>query len=367
MRSEVLVVEKSGFQEAWQGPALTGNVPGIGGMIKGEIEDFEVEELPLYEPCGEGGHYYLWVEKRDVDGRGLVQAVGQSLGVRAAEIGQAGVKDKRAITRQWISVPEQSVKVGREPAVGLLAKGVEVLKVTRHKNKLRPGHLRGNRFRIVVRDAVLKGAELEEVLELVGRRIEAEGFPNYYGEQRFGQGGSTYEAGVKWAGGGGAPRDRFLRRMASSAVQSAVFNRVLGQRLRDGTWRTALEGDIFEKVDSGGRFWLDPDDAGERAEVQARLDRGEVVVTGPLPGSKGGLARGRVGELEVGVMEEMGLSEEGFARFGRQGRGARRALAVGAEGLRWAVDGNQVCFEFSLPAGSYATVLLREFMEPVLE
>lgn len=344
---------------------MTGNIPGVGGRIKVEVEDFEVEEIPLYEPVGAGDHFFLWVEKRDVDGRGLLQVVGRALGVKEAEIGTAGVKDKRAVTRQWLSVPEQSVNI--EPQPGPLAEGVELLKVARHGNKLRTGHLWGNRFRILLRGTELTGRELEEAVEAVVSRVRAEGFPNYFGEQRFGEGGSTLRAGMKWLAKGAAPRERFLRRMAISAVQSEVFNRVLGRRLKEGTWRKACDGDIFEKVDSGGKFWIDHNNRQERESVQERLERLEIVVTGPLPGSKGGLARGEVEAFEQAVMAEMGLSAESFIRFGRQGRGTRRALSVIPREMVWKVARDQVCLEFSLPAGSYATTLLREFSEPVDE
>lgn len=359
------VGEGRGVLGPFEGPLLTGNVPGVGGRIKGEIEDFEVEELPLYEPSGEGGHFFLWVEKRDVDGRELLQAVGRALGVKVAEVGQAGVKDKRGVTRQWLSVPAQEVRDGVAPEPGVLAEGVELLRVERHGNKLRRGHLWGNRFRILVRETALGGAALEEAVELVGARILAEGVPNYFGDQRFGEGGSTLRAGLKWVQSGEAPRDRFLRRMAMSAVQSEVFNRVLGRRLLERTWGEVLEGDIFEKVDSGGKFWIDHEDEEEVASVRERLKGQELSVTGPLPGSRGGLAKGAVRELEEAVIGEMGLSPESFKRFGRQGRGTRRALRVVPEGLRWDVGEDGVMFEFSLPAGSYATTLLREFMEPV--
>lgn len=151
-----------------------------------------------------------------------------------------------------------------------------------------------------------------------------------------------------------------MQRMAASAVQSEIFNRVLARRLCEGTWKTVVDGDIFEKVDTGGRFWID---ASEREETQRRLEAGEISVTGPMPGSKEGFASGDAGAMEREVVEAMGLKEEYFNRFGRRGRGTRRALTVYPGDLRWEVeDEGVVRFEFTLPSGSYATVLLTEFM-----
>src|SRR5437867_941861 len=130
-------------------PFLTSDLPGVGGRIKEQIEDFEVEEIPAYEPSGQGDHLYLWIEKRDVGAEFLVRELAKRLGIRAGEIGAAGLKDRRAVTRQWVCVPAAV----EDRLTQVDGGGIRVLNVTRHTNKLRPGHLRGNRFRVLIRGA----------------------------------------------------------------------------------------------------------------------------------------------------------------------------------------------------------------------
>ena len=333
-------------------------VPAIGGELKVEVEDFVVEELPAYEPGGEGPHHYLWVEKRDVDGRTLVQEVARYFGVEPRHIGTAGVKDRRAVTRQWVSAPAQLTDVEPEPKE--IAEGVEVLEVSRHTNKLRTGHLRGNRFDLRIRETELQGEALREAMEGVEESLQDQGLANFYGMQRFGHGGSTLAKGLAWLEEGRAPSGRFLRRMSASAVQSEIFNRMLMKRLEDGSWKQVCLGDIFEKVDTGGRFWISEE---EEEETQARLDGREIVVTGPMPGSEGGFARQEVGQRERELVEAMGIEVESLESFGAQGKGTRRPMTVYLDDLEWSVSADDVVeLAFSLPSGSYATVVLKEFM-----
>src|SRR5437870_5416278 len=130
-------------------PMLTADLSGVGGRIRAQPEDFEVEEIPAYEPCGEGEHLFLWIEKRSMGAEFFTRQIAQRLGIAPGEVGTAGLKDRHAVTRQYVSVPAAA-----EERLGQLdGEGLRVLRVSRHTNKLRPGHLRGNRFRILVRDA----------------------------------------------------------------------------------------------------------------------------------------------------------------------------------------------------------------------
>lgn len=337
-------------------PRLNRGGPAIGGELKCEIEDFEVEEIPAYEPDGDGPHHYLWIEKRNVDANTLLDVVADHFGVSRRDIGTAGNKDRRAITRQWVSIPVHDTDGKPEPEQ--IAEGVDILEVSRHRNKLRTGHLRGNRFRLRIRNTSLSGDELRKATEEAADRLREEGMPNYYGLQRFGDGGSTLEAGWDWVQHGDRPRSHFMQKMAASALQSEVFNRTLARRLVDGSWKTVVDGDIFEKTDTGGRFWIDES---ERAETQRRLDAKEIAVTGPMPGSEGGLADGEAGRLERRILEELGIAPEDLDVFGRRGRGTRRAMTVyPAELTAEIASDDTVELVFDLPAGSYATVLARE-------
>src|SRR6266478_2983962 len=142
-------------------PFLTADLPGIGGKIKQAPEDFDVEEIPAYPPSGSGEFLYLWIEKRDMGAEYFVRQVARRLDIAAGEVGTAGLKDRRAVTRQMVSVP-----AGLEGRLAQLdGEGIRVLSVGRHMNKLRPGHLHGNRFRVLIRDARTDEAALTAVLD----------------------------------------------------------------------------------------------------------------------------------------------------------------------------------------------------------
>src|SRR6266568_1045695 len=130
-------------------PLLTADLPGIGGTIKQQLADFEVEEIPAYEPCGQGEHLFLWIEKRGLGAEFFARQIAKRLDVPPGEVGIAGLKDRHAITRQMVSVPASA----EARLLQLDGEGISLLRVSRHTNKLRSGHLRGNRFRVLVRGA----------------------------------------------------------------------------------------------------------------------------------------------------------------------------------------------------------------------
>jgi hypothetical protein len=149
-------------------PLLTADLPGTGGRIRVRDADFEVEEVPSYEPCGSGDHLFLWVEKRGVAPEFFARTIAQRLGTHPGNVGTAGLKDRHAVTRQWVSVPKEC-----EPNLAKLdGDGIKVLKTGRHTNKLKPGHLRGNRFRILIRDTN-RGVDVSLILD----RIRTRGMP----------------------------------------------------------------------------------------------------------------------------------------------------------------------------------------------
>ena len=231
-------------------PFLTSNIPGIGGRIKQVPEDFEVEEIPAYQPSGSGAHLYLWIEKRDMGSEYFVRQIAHRLGIPVGQVGSAGLKDRHAVTRQMVSVPEVVAdRLGR-----LEGEGIRLLQISRHGNKLKAGHLHGNRFRILIRD--VDPAAPQRLPGLV-EAIRRFGLPNHYGPQRFGRGGETVRLGFTLLRGespSGGRLTPFLRKLALSAAQSALFNLYLGERLRDGLLRRVLPGDVMAKWPFGGLF-----------------------------------------------------------------------------------------------------------------
>jgi tRNA pseudouridine13 synthase len=331
---------------------LTADLPGIGGRIKAVPEDFEVEEVPAYEPSGSGDFLYLWVEKRDMGAEYFARQVARRLGIPPGEVGTAGLKDRRAVTRQMVSVPASCAdRVG-----ALDGEGIRVLSVNRHGNKLKPGHLHGNRFRILVRDA---DPASPERLGPILSRLRDEGLPNYYGPQRFGRDGETVRLGLAMLSGASRPpRSPFLRKLALSAAQSALFNHYLARRLADGLMRRVLPGDVMAKWPFGGLFVAE-----DVPREQDRFDRRETVHAGPMFGRKTFAAAQEAAAREEATLADAGLTRAAFLSFGKLLAGTRRHNLVYLDGLDASAEPDGVRLTFTLPAGSYATVLLREVMK----
>jgi tRNA pseudouridine13 synthase len=406
---------------------LTGEIPGIGGLLKQRPEDFLVEEMPLYAPSGKGEHIYLLVSKRNLSTFDAVDVLARHFGVRRDAIGFAGLKDKQAITRQVFSIHAP----GRTPEDFPMLRhdSMGVLWADLHDNKLRRGHLKGNRFSIKVRGvspaSVVHAARTLETLRL-------KGVPNRVGEQRFGMAGNNHligrailqcdfqqacdlllgpcesnpslnaQARVLYAEGkfleardayprnaraeqivlnrlahGALPKNAILSideqflSFFISAAQSAICNATLDRHLEQGTFGTLRAGDIAMKMENRATFEIDEDVAAD-PETQARLSRFEISPTGPFWGPKMRRASGATDELETQVLASFGLTPERFTelpgRLGRSLEGERRPMRVPLidPEIEGGVDehGAYVRCAFELPRGCFATVVMREVMKP---
>jgi tRNA pseudouridine13 synthase len=409
---------------------LTGDLPGIGGQIKQRFDDFLVEEQPLYEPSGEGEHLYLFVEKTDQTTRELVRRAARAFRLGRGNVGHAGLKDKRARTRQFISVhlpgvEEQAVRDGLDRLNE--ERDVQVLWADKHKNKLRRGHHAGNRFVIYIRDVsptAVVGAK-----PIMNRLIER-GAANYLGQQRFGYrqnghllgrylllgehetfldellgGGneedserlqrarSAYEmrdydiALAEWPKtlrhdrqaldalrrGQDAKRavaaiDRDQRQFLVHALQSAVFNRVLDQRVREDAIGHLRVGDLAWKHENRSVFAVDQSVAETENGPGGRVGKFEISPSGPMWGIDMPRAGGQPGEAERQALEAAGLTEKDLAGRGHEAAaGSRRPLRVALKDpdISGGADehGPFVRLAFELPRGAYATAVLREVMK----
>lgn len=408
-------------------PFLTRDLPAIGGEIKRRAEDFLVEEIPRYDPAGEGEHVYLFVEKERITTQQAVQIIAKHFGVKHKDVGYAGLKDKRAITRQTISVhvPGKKPEDFRE----LRDDRIKILWTDLHRNKLRLGHLKGNRFSVRIRNVDLPSLMIaHKAIERLGR----EGVPNYFGEQRFGTAGTNHLLGAavirgEWdeavrvllapndrhpveqararelfASGDysgalqamprnadaecsallalsrGAPPSeairsvsRSIKRIWISAFQSHVFNTTLAHRLMDNSWNTVREGDVAYKHDSGACFAVDPEAAGD-PESAARAERLEISPTGPMWGHKMMRAEGAVDAAELHALESTGVTIADLAKFHDMSKGElsgeRRLMRVPVidPEIEGGADehGTYIRLAFELPPGSYATSVVREISKP---
>ncbi len=322
-------------------------------VFKQTPEDFRVVELPAYPASGSGEHVFVTFRKQGLTTPEAVNRLAKLLSVSPRDAGVAGMKDKHAVTEQTASFqvprgvdPEASLAGAREA-------GLEVLAVARHGNKLKPGHLRGNRFEVVLRGLVGDERATVEAALLDAR---ANGVPNAFGDQRFGRAGdNAARALAVLTGAQKPPRDRNQIRFLFSAFQSSLFNQVLALRVEDNSWATVLVGDVAKKHDTGGLFDVASDDLEEaRGRASARL----ISATGPMFGASMRRAGAAVGELEQHVLAGSGVSEEQLTAHRALGEGTRRALRMVPEELRWTELEDGLRVEFVLDKGSYATTLL---------
>jgi tRNA pseudouridine13 synthase len=343
-------------------------------VIKAAPEDFVVEEIAAYEPSGEGDHVFVRFTKRDMTTDAAARAIARGLSADPRSVGIAGNKDKRALTTQVISLaPPRGVAAQdlADQATGLALPGIEVLWAKRHGHKLKTGHLRGNRFAIRVRQ--LRPDEARAVA-LRATEIAVTGVPNAFGEQRFGVAGdNASRARDILLGKESPPRDGRLLRLLYSALQSSVFDAVLDERVKRGTWATPLRGDVLKKTDTGGLFVCT-----DEQQDQPRAVRGDVSPTGPMFGPKMMRAEGEVGALELEIAR-MHLGDAfDKANAGVLGDGTRRSLRLFVSDCRVSLDDpnyNSVAstkinveeevsclVEFMLPKGAFATTVLSHML-----
>jgi len=312
-------------------------------------EDFFVDEVLGFPPSGQGEHLLVHVRKRERTTEQAAARLARSLGVPRRAVSYAGMKDKWAVTQQWFSVHLP----GNAPLLppGELAPGVEVLSAARHNKKLRRGVLRGNRFRLRLRDVDAPAAAISVRLAAIARL----GVPNYFGAQRFGPGGENIDRARDMLSGRLQLRDRTLRGILLSAVRSYLFNQVLAERVRQGVWNKAVEGELLMLDGRGSLFALEVLDE----DIRARLAALAIHPSGPLCGRGCPQPSAVAADLEQRVLAEEAELVAGLSAAGVEG--ARRALRVRVSELAWWFPApGEVELRFALPAGAYATSVIRE-------
>jgi tRNA pseudouridine13 synthase len=398
-------------------PYLLSDFPGIGGVIKQRPEDFFVQEIPLYEPTGQGEHVYAEIQKIGLTTFDAVHRIADALHISPRDIGYAGMKDAHAVSRQMLSIwgtTEQAVQSLHIP-------NLTVLSAIRHNNKLRLGHLAANRFAIKIRD--VNPTDVVKVRDAL-KVLEQRGLPNYFGQQRFGRRNNNHLLGFALVRGdypallsdllgkpdpkiddpqsiearqafdahdyekamklfprrSGMERrilarfiktkkevaaaraiDQKLRRLWVSAAQSKIFNDVVAARIQ--SLDRLLDGDLAWKHDNGSVFRVQSAPA-----EQARCDAFEISPTGPLIGYRMTLPEKEPLQIEQQIFAAHSLRPEDFRQEGKEKvKGARRPLRVQPKEVNLAGGadefGPHITVAFTLPPGAFATVLLRELMK----
>jgi tRNA pseudouridine13 synthase len=334
-------------------PTPSTPAPVYRGHIGPRCEDFCVDEVSAYPLDGEGEHWFVRLKKRALNTADLVRIVARAASVRERDLGVAGQKDKQAVTTQWLST---LVSTSVPPSEWQLPAGIEVVEVTKHRNKLRTGHLDGNRFRIRL---VGDPAASEQDLAATAARLVRDGVPNYYGAQRFGFGQTNLSKALEWLKRqteGGARGSRFVAKWMPSVIQAEVFNRYLAARIALGTEKL-LVGEIVRLNGSSRHFEVD-DPESELPRLQTR----DIFLSGPMIGPKTRNATREAMALEQHIVAELGLDDAKLAALAKQAPGARRDLFVFPEDLTVTRESDgSVVLQFAYPAGAYATGLVAEF------
>ncbi|HUW53216.1 MAG TPA: tRNA pseudouridine(13) synthase TruD [Rhodanobacter sp.] len=321
--------------------------PPLRARLRSVPEDFRVEEILGYDADGQGEHVLLWVEKRGANTDWVARELARFAGVPPVAVGFAGMKDRHAVTRQTFSV-QMAGKPDLDWSTFPHAE-VKVLAATRHSRKLKRGALRGNRFMLILRDVQGDREAAERVLGQIALR----GVPNYFGEQRFGrEGGNVAQARAMFAG---RRVERDKRSFLLSAARSQIFNNVLAARVERGAWDTPLDGEIWSLA--GSRSWFGPEPFTE--VLAGRLARADIHPSGPLWGQGEPPSQAEAGALERAAAAACQDLADGLvaARMDQE----RRPLRLIPQDLTWRwLDGDELELVFELPAGTYATVVVRE-------
>jgi len=340
-----LLQQAAAWQElpcAWGGPLGSGRIRVV-------PEDFQVLEIPSVSAAGDGEHSWLRVRKRDSNTQWVARELARHAQVPLSAVSYAGLKDRHAVTEQWFSV-----HLPGRPDPDWQALDNDAFQVTqalRHTRKLKTGTLRGNRFAVRIRGLNAAPEQLQSRVQ----QLATHGFPNYFGSQRFGHDGGNLAAAAQMLFGRTRRLPRHQRSLYLSALRSALFNRVLAARVADGSWNTALPGEALQLEGKSACFVADAVDAALRQRLQAL----EIHATGPLCGAGDALTRGVAAQYEQQALQPCEHWIEALRRL--RVSAARRALRVvpGDLSCDSDADGNPL-LTFFLPAGAYATSLLRE-------
>ena len=319
-------------------------------VLKAVAEDFQVDEVLDIPLSGEGEHLWLWVEKRNLNTEEAAKRIARAAGVPLKMISYAGLKDRQALTRQWFSL---HLPGKADPDLSAAEDGsLRLLQCVRHQRKLQRGAHSANGFRLRLTELHADHTQLDARLE----RIKLQGVPNYFGLQRFGYEGGNLHGARHFAAKGELPEQRNMRSRLLSAGRSYLFNRVLTERVADGSWDQARVGDLLAFTDSRSFFPAGPDEC-----TDPRLRILDLHPTGPLWGVGGSPAGDEIQALEDAVATNESAVANWLAQAGMKHE--RRILRLPISGLSWHYPGPDILqLEFVLPTGCFATAVVRELV-----
>ena len=316
-------------------------------LLKAECADFVVKEQLGYDMSGDGEFVAVKVRKTDCNTSFVGEQLAKFAGISARNMSYAGLKDRKAVTEQWFSLQMPGQPTPDFSQFSL--EGVEILNVTRHQRKIRIGSLQGNHFEILLRNAE-ETDELKVRLDFLAKN----GFPNYFTEQRFGRDGNNLTQALRWANGEIKVKDRNKRSFYLSAARSEMFNLIVSKRMELNLAQQILVGDVLQL--NGSHSWFVVDESEDLAQLQQRLAQQDVLLTAPL-----------IGEEEKSAVDfehEIFAQHQALFALMHQERmkAARRPILMHPQYFQWQFEPNGLRLQFALPAGSYATALIRELV-----
>ena len=316
-------------------------------LLKAECADFVVKEQLGYDMSGDGEFVAVKVRKTDCNTLFVGEQLAKFAGISAHNMSYAGLKDRKAVTEQWFSLQMPGQPTPDFSQFSL--EGVEILEITRHQRKIRIGSLQGNHFEILLRNAE-ETDELKVRLDFLAKN----GFPNYFTEQRFGRDGNNLTQALRWANGEINVKDRNKRSFYLSAARSEIFNLIVSKRMELNLAQQILVGDVLQL--NGSHSWFVVDESEDLAQLQQRLAQQDVLLTAPL-----------IGEEEKSAVDfenEIFAQHQALFALMRQERmkAARRPILMQPQQFQWQFEPNGLRLQFALPAGSYATALIRELI-----
>ena len=321
------------------------------GSIKSSNEDFRVDEIMPIKPSGNGEHLWLLIQKSGCNTEWLARQLAEIAAIKPMAVSYAGLKDRHAVTTQWFSMHLPGCD---DPDLSTLESDeISVIKAVRHNRKLKRGVLAGNRFTILIKDLSAK----PELLEARLKTIQATGVPNYFGEQRFGHQMNNLSKAEQMFSGARRKMKKHQRGIYLSAARSWVFNQVCSQRVKEKSWNTAIAGDVFSLDGKTACFMDDGSD-----DINQRITSAAIHPTGAMWGQGESMAKDVCLALEREVASRYSVFTEGLERAGL--RQERRPLRLMVKHLNWAfINHSTLSISFELPAGAYATTVLRELAD----
>lgn len=327
--------------------------PTAQGKLKLKPEHFQVNENLGFGFTGEGEHLMVRIRKTGENTAFVANELAKACGVKSKDVSWAGLKDRHAVTEQWLSVhlpkgemPDFSAFLAQYPSI-------EIVATDRHNKKLRPGDLIGNEFVVTL-------SEVTDVAEVVSRleKIIQTGVPNYFGSQRFGHDGNNVDEARRWGRDNVRTRNQNKRSLYLSAARSWIFNAIVSSRIEQGAFEQVLEGDLLQA--SNELLLVDSVDS---AEVNEKVKAGDYLITAAMAGDNALPTQAQALLLE---QPQLDAEPDLMALIrGNRMRHDRREIALKAQDLSWQVNGDEVTLRFALDSGCFATSIVRELVEEI--